>query len=39
MDESVGIRELQQHASKVVARISAGEEIVITDRGRPVARM
>lgn len=39
MDESVGIRELQQHASKVVARISAGEEIVITERGRPVARM
>ena len=39
MSESVGIRALQQHASAVVARAAAGEEIVITDRGRPVARI
>ena len=39
MGESVGIRALQQHASAVVARAAAGEEIVITDRGRPVARL
>lgn len=39
MTESVGIRTLQQHASKVVARAAAGEEIQITDRGRPVARI
>lgn len=39
MGESVGIRELQQHASKVVARAVAGESVEITDRGRPVARL
>jgi prevent-host-death family protein len=39
MSESVGIRELQQNASKVVARATGGEEIEITDRGRPVARL
>ena len=39
MAESVGIRALQQHASAVVARAVAGEEVVITDRGRPVARL
>ncbi len=39
MSESVGIRALQQHASAVVARAAAGEEIQITDRGRPVARI
>lgn len=39
MAESVGIRALQQHASAVVARAAAGEEVVITDRGRPVARL
>lgn len=36
---NVGIRELRQNASKVVARASAGEVIVITDRGRPVAQI
>lgn len=39
MGEQVGIRELQQNASKVVARAARGEEIDITDRGRPVARL
>jgi prevent-host-death family protein len=34
---SIGIRGLQQHASAVVARASAGERIVVTDRGRPTA--
>jgi prevent-host-death family protein len=36
---SVGIRALKQNASEVVARAAAGEQITITDRGRPVARM
>lgn len=36
---SVGIRALKQNASAVVARAAAGESIVITDRGRPVARL
>lgn len=39
MERSVGIRELQQNASKVVARAAAGEAVEITDRGRPVARL
>lgn len=36
---SVGIRELKQNASAVVARAAAGEELVVTSRGRPVARL
>ncbi|CAN5355100.1 type II toxin-antitoxin system Phd/YefM family antitoxin [soil metagenome] len=32
-----GIRALKQNASKVVARVAAGEIVKITDRGRPVA--
>ncbi|AFV87880.1 type II toxin-antitoxin system prevent-host-death family antitoxin [Acidipropionibacterium acidipropionici] len=35
----VGIRELKQNASSVVRRAAAGEEITVTDRGRPVARL
>lgn len=39
MAEQIGIRALQQHASEVVRRAAAGEELTITDRGRPVARI
>jgi prevent-host-death family protein len=35
----VGIRELKQNASAVVARAAAGETVTITDRGRPVAQL
>lgn len=35
----IGIRELRQHASKHVAAAAAGEEIIVTDRGKPVARL
>lgn len=35
----VGIRALKQNASAVVARAAGGEEIVVTDRGRPVAKL
>ena len=35
----IGIRALKQNASRAVAEAAAGEEIVITDRGRPVARL
>lgn len=34
---TVGIRELKQNASAVVARAAKGETVTITDRGRPVA--
>lgn len=35
----MGIRELKQNPSEVVSRVKAGEQIVITERGKPVARM
>lgn len=34
---TVGIRELKQNASAVVARAVEGDVMTITDRGRPVA--
>ena len=37
--QSAGIRELKQNASAVVAEAVAGETVVITDRGRPVAQL
>lgn len=36
---SVGIRALKQNASAVVADAAAGETVIITDRGRPVAQL
>ena len=39
MTSEIGIRALQQHASDAVARAVSGETLVITDRGRPVARL
>lgn len=35
--ETIGIRELQQHASAAVRRVERGETIGVTDRGRVVA--
>jgi prevent-host-death family protein len=36
---TVGIRALKQNPSKVVAEAAAGDIVVITDRGRPVAML
>ena len=36
---SVGLRELKQNPSEMVARAEAGESIVITVQGRPAARL
>lgn len=36
---TVGIRALQQNASSVIAEAVAGETVVVTDRGRPVAQI
>ncbi len=33
------MRDLNQHTSQVLARVSGGESFEITDRGRPVARL
>src|SRR5262245_33069335 len=37
--DRIGVRELNQNTSQVLARVSSGETIEITDRGRPVARI
>jgi prevent-host-death family protein len=37
--ETVGIRELKQNASEVVAQVARGKWFVVTDRGRPVAQL
>ncbi len=36
---SIGIRDLKANLSEYVARAAHGEEIVVTDRNRPVARL
>jgi prevent-host-death family protein len=35
--ESIGIRELRQHASQYVAMAKRGERVAVTERGRLVA--
>jgi len=37
--ESIGIRELRQHASRWLARVRQGESFEVTDRGRTVAHL
>jgi prevent-host-death family protein len=37
--ESIGVRELRQHASRYLARVKAGETLEITERGTPVAKL
>ncbi len=36
---NVGIRELKAHLSEYVGKAAAGEHIVVTDRGKPVAQL
>ncbi|MDX8410910.1 MAG: type II toxin-antitoxin system prevent-host-death family antitoxin, partial [Mariprofundaceae bacterium] len=35
----VAVRELKDHLSEYLRRAAAGEEVVITSHGRPVARL
>jgi len=35
----VGIRERRDHLSRYLERVQAGEEVVVTDRGRAVCRV
>jgi prevent-host-death family protein len=35
----VGVRELRNSLSRWLDRVKQGEEIVVTERGRPVARL
>jgi prevent-host-death family protein len=37
--KAVGVRDLKQNASKVLAAVQAGASATVTDRGRPVARL
>ena len=39
MAGTVNIHEAKTHFSKLLARVSAGEEIVIARAGKPVARL
>lgn len=36
---TVGVRELKANLSEYLARASRGEEVVVTDRNRPIARL
>jgi prevent-host-death family protein len=35
----VGIREAKANLSRLLRQVASGEEVVITDHGRPVARL
>ena len=39
MTKSVGVHEAKTHLSRLLERVSAGEEIAITRRGEEVARL
>lgn len=36
---TVGIRDLRNHLSAYLHRVKAGESVVVTNRGKPVARI
>ncbi len=35
----VGVRDLKNNLSRYLSRVQKGEEVIVTDRGRPVARL
>jgi prevent-host-death family protein len=39
MSDAVGVRELRQNLSKYLDRVKAGEDLVVTEHGREVARL
>ena len=39
MPATINIHEAKTHLSKLLARVSAGEEIVIAKAGKPIARL
>ena len=39
MSVTVGVRELRENLSAYLDRVKAGEEVVITERGKRVARL
>jgi prevent-host-death family protein len=36
---SVGIRDAKLHFSKLLKRVQQGEEVLLNDRGRPIAKI
>ena len=38
-EQRVGVRQLKEHLSEYLARVKAGETLVITVRGKPVGRI
>ena len=36
---NVGIREAKEHLSEYIRGAAAGEQILVTDRGRPIAKL
>lgn len=39
MSEAVGVRDLRQNLSKYLDRVKEGQDLVVTERGRVVARL
>ena len=39
MTKSVGVHEAKTHLSRLLQEVAAGEEVTITRRGEPVARL
>jgi prevent-host-death family protein len=37
--KTAGIRQARQHLSAILEEVRRGREVVLTDRGRPVARI
>jgi prevent-host-death family protein len=37
--KAISARDANQHFSRLLAEVEAGEEVIITRRGRPVARL
>lgn len=37
--QEVGVAELKKKLSEYLARVNSGEEIVVANRGRPIARL
>lgn len=37
--DRIGVRELRQNASVYLARVKAGEALVVTERGEPIATL
>jgi prevent-host-death family protein len=35
----VGVRELKNNLSRYLVRVQDGDEVIVTDRGRPIARL